>query len=114
MKHIWIASFMMFACLIPQACHARSSERDLKSIADAIDDDGGDMVEPILQEMLREHPKDPAVLALLARIQYLRAVDGLAYYLGMPPMGWDRKAMDAAEGLIRQAVEADPKHAMPG
>lgn len=111
MKYPWIVVFMLLACPVSQACHAQSSGRDLKLIADAIDDGDGDMVEPMLQDMRQTHPKDPEVLALLARIHYLRAVDGLSYYLGMPPMGWDRKAMDAAEGLIRQAVEADPGHA---
>lgn len=111
MKAIFAPTLFALACLAPSGCRAEKPNNDLPSIAHAIDEGEGDLVEPVLLTLHEQRPKDAEVLSLLARIEYLRAVDGLAQYPGMPPSGWDRERMEAAERWIRQAVEANPRHA---
>lgn len=111
MKRVHIASILLLSCLAMPICDAQVRSPDIRTIAHAIDEGNGDLVAPVLLSMHQRDPKDPEVMALLARIEYLDAIDGLPEYPGMPPTGWDRAHMEAAERWIRQAVEADPKHA---
>jgi tetratricopeptide (TPR) repeat protein len=111
MKAMLAAIPLALVLLVSWPASAAKPQSEMRAIADAIDEGEGDAVEPVLLGMRDQHPKDAAVLALLARIEYLRAVDGLSQYPGMPPSGWDPERMDAAERWVREAVEADPRHA---
>lgn len=110
-----LASLMVPGCnaepASKQAIDKQQSLEELVPLSKAIDDGRGDMVEPTLQQMHRQRPKDAAVLALLARIEYLRAVAGRPRRQGYPPQEWDQAHMAAAERWVKLAVEADAKHA---
>jgi tetratricopeptide (TPR) repeat protein len=110
MKVICASIFITFAFAMA-GCQAKSMSDDLSRIANQIDEGNGDEVESILLSLQKQNPKNPEVLTLLARIEYLRAVSGLSQYPGMPPVGWDKALMDSAERRVLEATEMDPNHA---
>ena len=111
MKRAKLTSILLLSCLAVPGCHAQVPAMDVKAIAQAIDEGHGGQMEPALLSMHQRNPKDAEVMSLLARIEYLDAVAGLPQYPGMPPTGWDKAHMAAAEKWARQAVESDPKQA---
>ena len=86
MKIICASIFMTFAFAVT-GCQAKSMPDELSRIANQIDEGNGDEVESKLLSLHEQNPKNPEVLTLLARIEYLRAVSGLPQYSGMPPVG---------------------------
>lgn len=112
MKSIF-ASLLLLLAFTTTGCQAKSLPDELSRISDQIDesDDDGDEAESALLSLREKNPKNPEVPTLLARIEYLRSVSGIATVPGMPMADWDEARMDAAERWIRQAVELDPKHA---
>ncbi|MBD9477667.1 tetratricopeptide repeat protein [Pseudoxanthomonas sp. PXM02] len=110
-----VRSLFLLALLLPTACDAKqtgSEQPSLAEIAATIDSGQGDSVEALLLRLNREDPRNAEVMAQLARIDYLRAVEGLAQVNGMPPMGWDPDLMASAERWAQQSTEADPRHAI--
>ena len=110
MKRI-CALLLLLLAFTMTASQAKSRPDELSKISDQIDDGNGDEAEFTLLLLRERNSKDPEVLTLLARIEYLRSVSGLASSPGMPPANWDKARMDAAERWVREAIEADPKHA---
>jgi tetratricopeptide (TPR) repeat protein len=109
-----VRAALLFAMLFTVACDAKGS-RDtspsLKEVSAQIDAGQKDRAERLLLDLNQSSPGDAQVMALLARINYLRAVGGRAHYEGMPPMDWDRNLMSSAEDWARRATETDPLHA---
>jgi tetratricopeptide (TPR) repeat protein len=109
-----VRSLLLLAILLPAACDAKQAgpaRPSLAEIAATIDSGHGDSVEALLLKLNQDDPRNAEVMAQLARIDYLRAVDGLAQVHGMPPMGWDPGLMGSAERWAQQSTEADPRHA---
>lgn len=107
-----LLSLPLLICLfVSVGCSDAKSQTPLSSLATQVDSGNGDVAEPILLRLHAQEPGNPEVMTQLARIEYLRAVDGLPQRGGMPPLEWNPMHMEAAERWAKLAVEADPGHA---
>lgn len=97
--------------LLATGCAAARTPPTLQQLSADIDLGQEDEVETILLDRHARDPDDAGVLALLARIAYLRAVEGRASLPGIPEFNWDRAHMEAARMWAEKATTADASHA---
>lgn len=112
--HLLLSLPLLISLFLSVGCGEAKSQTPLSGLAAQIDAGNADAAEIALLRLHAQEPGNPGVMALLARIEYLRAVQGLPQRGGLPPSDWDPTHMDAAERWAKLAVESDPNWAKPG